>query len=131
MTSLEDKLRQKLEAGEISQEEYDDLMSKFDNFDLLSSTVGGGHRHHKQKGWKFTGSARVKGDETNEPVKVSGKLSVDGSLKCPELKISGSTSINGDLTVIETTKVSGKLNIEGEGKFGGYTAISGKINCSN
>ena len=73
----------------------------------------------------------MKGDETNEPVKVSGKLSVDGSLKCPELKISGSTAINGDLTVIETTKVSGKLNIEGEGKFGGYTAISGKINCSS
>jgi cytoskeletal protein CcmA (bactofilin family) len=133
MTSLEDKLRQKLEAGEITQEEYDDLMSKFENFDLLSSTVGGHHHgspHGRQKGWKFVGSARVKGEETNEPVKVSGKLVVDGSLKCPELKVSGSTEIFGDLTVIEATKISGKLNIDGEGKFGGSMALSGKANCS-
>ena len=131
MTSLEEKLRQKLESGEISQEEYDDLMSKFDDFDLLSSTIGGHHHgHSRQKGWKFVGSASVKGDETNEPVKVSGKLSVDGSLKCPEMKISGSATINGDLTVLETTKVSGKLAVQGEGKFGGYTAISGKTSCS-
>ncbi len=127
MTSLEEKLRQKLESGEISQEEYDDLMSKFDNYDLLSSNVGGHHHPHgKQKGWKFTGSHSVKGEETNESVKVSGKLSVDGPLKCPEMKVSGSVTINGDLTVLETTKISGKLTVQGEGKFGGYTAISGK-----
>ncbi|MHA2252306.1 MAG: polymer-forming cytoskeletal protein [Candidatus Kariarchaeaceae archaeon] len=130
--SLEDNLKKKLESGEITQEEYNDLLKKFSDLDLLSSAVEKdkkrGPKRHK---WSFTGSASVDGDNVDGPVKVSGRLSVDGDLTCQELKISGATNIDGNLTVVEVTKISGALSVQGDGKFGDSIKTSGKMSIDN
>ncbi len=129
MVTLEDELNKKLKNGEISKEEYDELIKKFENLGLLDSNVDSSSYHGN---WTFTGSKYIPGDhEIDEPVKVSGKLTVDGSLKCPELKISGSVEITDSLIVEGYTKISGKLIIGNSAIFAGDTIVSGKLDIDN
>ncbi len=126
--NLKESLKQKLESGEITQEEYNNLVSKFGDLDLLSSRVDTHERVKKPRTkWRFTGSATVDGDEIDDPVKVSGKLFVNGDLKCPTMKISGKATIDGNLTVIESLKTSGSLLVNQEAKLGGTVKVSGKL----
>ncbi|MCH8906496.1 MAG: polymer-forming cytoskeletal protein [Candidatus Heimdallarchaeota archaeon] len=126
--TLEGSLLTKLENKEITQEEYDELIEKFGSLDLLSSRIEDKPRHStKNKRWNFSGSSRVDGDDVEVPVRVSGKLVVDGDLKCPTFKVSGSSTINGNLTVIDTVKASGSLSVHGDVKLGGPVKISGKL----
>ncbi|MHA2402633.1 MAG: hypothetical protein ACXADH_06535 [Candidatus Kariarchaeaceae archaeon] len=130
--SLEENLKKKLENGEISQEEYDELIKKFSDLDLLSSKIDHKqHKHHRKHKWSFTGSANVEGDDVDGPVRVSGRLSVDGDLKCQSLRVSGASSIHGNLTVLETSKVSGALTVHGDAKFGEAVKSSGKMVVDN
>ncbi len=128
-TSLEENLKKKLESGEITQEEYDDLVKKFGDLNLLSSKVERDHHRKRKKRhkWSFTGSASMEGDEVDGPVRVSGRLNVDGDLKCQVMKVSGAATIDGDLTVVETTTISGALNVYGDAKFGDYVKTSGRM----
>lgn len=126
--NLEESLKQKLESGEITEEEYNNLVSKFGDLDLLSSRVDPHERVKKKRTkWRFAGSATVDGDEIDDPVKVSGKLFVNGDLKCPTMKISGKTTIDGNLTVIESLKTSGLLSVTEDAKLGGTVKVSGKL----
>ena len=130
--SLEDTLKAKLERGEITQEEYDNLMKKFGDLDLLGSTISSedkqyDYQERKDKSWSISGSATRDGGEISDDVRVSGRLRVNGPLKCPNLKISGSASFYGDLSVVDNFKISGAADIRGVGKFGGVSKVSGKL----
>ncbi|MHA2502821.1 MAG: hypothetical protein ACXAE3_08130 [Candidatus Kariarchaeaceae archaeon] len=118
---LQDKLNAKLQAGEIDQEEYDALMKKFEDLDLLGTTVG------RSKNYSYSGSKTMAGGEIAEPVKVSGRLKVTDSLVAPAFTVSGSAGIDGSLTVTGPTKISGSLTVEEEAKFGEPLKLSGKL----
>ncbi|OLS28825.1 MAG: hypothetical protein HeimC2_04260 [Candidatus Heimdallarchaeota archaeon LC_2] len=130
--NLEESLKQKLESGEITEEEYNKLISKFGDLDLLSSNIDSSPKKSTKTRtkWRFAGSANVDGDEIDVPVKVSGKLHVTGDLKCPEMKISGKTIIDGNLTVIEELKISGLLSVSEDAKLGGTVKVSGKLDVN-
>ncbi len=120
--SLKSKLDMKLSNGEIDQEEYEELLKKFDELDLLSSKV-----NTKSK-VVAVGVVKLKSEIVDGPVRVSGKLMTHGPLKCENMSISGSASISGDLVVVGTTKISGRISIDGDAKFGDKISISGKFN---
>ncbi|MCY3414360.1 MAG: hypothetical protein INQ03_22125 [Candidatus Heimdallarchaeota archaeon] len=125
MSSVKEKLKQKLDAGEIDQEEYESLLKKFEDLDILDSTVS--TKEDKKHKVVATGFTKLTSDVVDGPVKVSGKLSTEQSLKCESMTISGSANINGDLSVVGFTKISGKLNVEGDAKFGDVVKISGGL----
>lgn len=130
--NLEESLKKKLESGEISEDEYNELISKFSNLDLLSTRVDQDQNRSKPPNkWRFTGSSVVDGDDIDVPVKVSGKLLVKGDLKCPVMKVSGKTTIDGSLTVLEGLKTSGYVLINQDGKLGGPVKVSGKLDVKN
>jgi cytoskeletal protein CcmA (bactofilin family) len=120
------KLKEKLASGEISKEEYDKLYQKFSDLDLLGSTVKSKAKP-RANAWSFSGSSQSSGGEIDGPVISSGRLSVDGDLKCQRLSISGSINVNGDLTVIGRTSASGRVAVNGNSKFGGPVAINGDL----
>jgi len=120
--TVENKLRAKLESGEIDQEEYDTLIAKFSDLDLLSSTV----ETSKKRNYSYSGSRTIDGGEIPQPIRVSGKMTALNSVSCPSFQVSGSAIINGDLSVAGPTKVSGSLKITENGKFGGPFKLSGK-----
>jgi len=119
--TLEDKLKQKLANGEIDQEEFDSMMKKFADLDLLSSRVESGSR----KNYSFSGSKTIEGGEISQPIRVSGKLNSTGSISCPSISVSGSATIQGALTVVGPSKISGSLRIQDDAKFGSYFKLSG------
>lgn len=126
--TLKEKLQQKLEAGEIDQTEYEELLAKFEDLDLLSSKVEKETRKESMKKRVITsGHARIENEVVEGPVKVSGRLSTVSNLKCESMSISGSASISGDLSVVDNTRVSGKLSADNDAKFGGVVKISGKL----
>jgi cytoskeletal protein CcmA (bactofilin family) len=126
--NLESSLKKKLDSGEITQDEYNELMIKFGDLDLLGTKVDQADKKPKSpKRWRFAGSATVDGEEVNVPVKVSGRLLVNGDLKCPMMKVSGKTTIDGNLTVIDGLRTSGSLLINEEAKLGGHVKVSGKL----
>lgn len=127
--SLETKLREKLANGEITQEEYDKLMEKFGNLDLLSSRVDSEKTRHKSSHthWSPMGKSTIEGGEYEKPISISGKLVATGPIKCPSMRISGSALVDGDLTVVDSTKISGTLSIAEGAKFGGPFSLSGKV----
>lgn len=130
--NLEESLKKKLELGEISEDEYNELIAKFSNLDLLSTRVDQNQSRSKSsKKWRFTGSSVVDGEDIDVPVKVSGKLLVKGDLKCPVMKVSGKATIDGSLTVLEGLKTSGYVLINQDGKLGGDIKVSGKLDVKN
>ena len=124
--TMEMKLKEKLASGEISDEEYNELYQKFSDLDLLGSTVKSKAKPPPHT-WSFSGSSQSSGGEIDGPVISSGKLSVDGDLKCQRLSISGSIKVDGDLTVIGRTSASGRIVVNGNSKFGGPVAINGDL----
>ena len=122
---LENKLREKLENGEISQEEFDKLYAKFQDLDLLSSRVEDTSR---RQSYSFVGSRTHNGGVVDDVIRVSGKFISTSSLECIGMKISGSASIEGDLIVKEATSISGKIDIKDKSQFHGPFKLSGKAN---
>ncbi|MCE7734116.1 MAG: polymer-forming cytoskeletal protein [Candidatus Heimdallarchaeota archaeon] len=130
--NLEESLKKKLDSGEISETEYNELILKFSNLDLLSARVDENERRSTSpKKWSFTGSSVVDGEDIDVPVKVSGKLLVKGDLKCPIMKVSGKATIDGSLTVLEGLKTSGYVLINQDAKLGGQVKVSGKLDVVN
>ncbi len=120
--TIEFKLKEKLDAGEISQNEYDELYQKFLKLDILQTTV----KSPKQSSnWSFKGSNTTEGGTVKGPVISSGKLSLTSNLKCQRLSISGSIDIHGELTVLGKTSANGNILVDGIAKFGGPVALTG------
>lgn len=127
---VETRLRNKLNSGEITQEEFDELYEKFKNLGMLDAKTP--PKTSKRKSWSFTGSKTVDGDATVDgPVSVTGSLQVTGSLNCQTLSIAGSTKIDGDLLVKQKVNLTGKLEFNGSGKIGGPLSIAGKLETPN
>lgn len=122
--SLIDRLNSKLENGEISQEEYDELFEKFETLGILK-------KRSQLSQWKPSsdqrGSVNLEGGKLEGPASFSGRVHVDGPLECQRLSVTGSTSIDGDLTVIGKTSIVGDVEVEGHAKFGDLVSVSGVL----
>jgi predicted acyltransferase (DUF342 family) len=124
--TVEKRLRAKLEKGEITQEEFDELFTKFKDLDMLDANTP--PKRTKRKNWSFTGSKIVDSDaNVDGPVSVTGSLNVQGDLNCLSLSIAGSTTIDGELVVKEKCNLTGKLEFQKDGMIGGPVSIAGKL----
>ncbi|MHA2249467.1 MAG: hypothetical protein ACXAD7_03845 [Candidatus Kariarchaeaceae archaeon] len=128
--TIEIKLKQKLDSGEISKDEYNELYNKFAELDLLNSTVKS-KTSSRYNNWSFTGSSRTNGGIVEGPVISSGKLTVDGNLKCQRLSVSGSIQIDGNLTVIGKTSANGRVTVDGVAKYGGPVVVTGVLSTQD
>ena len=120
---LEDRLKAKLESGEISKEEYDELYNKFLKLGILDKDQPDTQDAHNIYA---TGTKTIEGGKYGSVVS-SGKLIVDGPIECRRLSISGAADIDGNLSVIETSIISGDLEVKGVAKFGGSVSSTGSI----
>lgn len=123
--SLDNKLKQKLEAGEITREEYDYFLKKFRSLGILTkeSTNEIGKRENLQ----FTGTKSIKGGSFGD-ILTRGRLEIDGDTECEKLSVYGSLEVDGSLSVIDSSSISGNLNVSGDSKFGGPISSTGSIN---
>ncbi|MCE7735319.1 MAG: hypothetical protein GPJ54_10610 [Candidatus Heimdallarchaeota archaeon] len=122
--SLKDKLKQKLQAGEISQEEYDYFLQKFRSLGIFSDdqTKDSGKRENLQ----VTGVKMIKGGYFGD-ILTRGRLEIEGDTECDKLSVHGSLEIEGSLSVINSSSISGSIKIEGDTKFGGPISSTGSI----
>ncbi|MDH5645916.1 MAG: hypothetical protein OEZ01_07905, partial [Candidatus Heimdallarchaeota archaeon] len=81
--SLINRLTSKRNSGEITEEEYQELLLKFTKLGLLDSLGIDKDR----KNWIISGSETRDGEIVNGSVSVSGKLHVEGSLECERLSV--------------------------------------------
>ncbi len=123
--TLEGRLRKKLENGEISQEEFDELFTKFQDLGILDAKTPPRKRRTNRiiNGSKvFEESVRVDG-----PVIINGSLRVEGDLECQKLNTAGSLLIRKDLVVLDKATISGRLEVDGQSKIGGPLVVAGRL----
>jgi len=123
--TLEERLAHKLDNGEISQDEYEELYEKFSSLGLLRSKRS--DKKRSSENYTKTGSDHFKGGKVNGPVNIHGRAIIENSMDCKRLSVSGSVRVDGDLIVHGKTSVSGELRIDGSGKFLDRIAVSGSI----
>ncbi|MDH5401848.1 MAG: hypothetical protein OEY49_05085 [Candidatus Heimdallarchaeota archaeon] len=126
--TLENKLKEKYDNGEITKKEFDELMEKFGSYDLLHTDVERPSSSKRSSNYHFSGSSKIFEEIVDGPVKVSGRLVTEGPLKCRSIKVSGSAIVSGDLIVTEDVKISGSLQVDGDAKLGGISKVSGSVN---
>ncbi len=126
--NLEDRLRAKLENGEISQEEYIQLKKKFEKLGILKQGRENIKRSNKLV---IRGEKNLNNIDIDAPLIVSGKLSVDGKVKCNNFNIMGYTNINGKLIVNGKTNIGGTVIVDGDAEFLGRTAVTGSLRVTN
>lgn len=123
--SLEYKLNFKLRSGQISQEEYEELLVKFSKLGMLSSK---GYQKHKVH---LEGSKTIDAIKIEGPVTFSGGVTVDGPVECTSLSTSGSIYIIGHLIVKGKTGVSGELIVDQDVKLIGPSTITGTLRVND
>lgn len=132
--SLKSKLKEKLEQGEISQEEYDYYFSKFQTLGIL--TDDSYHKSDKIKNIQVSGVKTMEGGSFGQIIS-RGRLVLQGNTECQKLSVTGSMDIEGDLTVITSSSISGSLNISGDAKLlgpmssTGSTKVEGKLSVGS
>ncbi len=85
-------------------------------------------RNRKQK-LSFTGRGHLEGGTYDEPVKVSGALTIASDLKALALKVSGKVSADGNVTLDEQLSCSGRVAIAGA-LIAKTIGVSGKLAAS-
>ncbi len=120
--SVKRKLQKKYEEGEISQEEYNDLLSKLDKLGIEVN----GEESHDMKDLRVSGARRVHGG-TFGKVLVSGKLISEGAIATSKLRISGKAEIGDNLDVSGDSKISGKVEVKGNASLTSESKVSGGL----
>lgn len=119
-------MRAKLEAGEISAEEFKELFEKFKELGLLEPET------KRINSLTVTGKKAYDHDLVVEgPVTVAGILRVSGDLECHRLGIAGSGHVSGEVRVNGKCSINGKLDGGKDIKVAGDCTITGKCFASN
>jgi len=124
--SVKRKLQNKYKAGEISKEEYEEILSKLDDLGLVS----GSEAPTEGSDIKVVGSKRVEGGKYGKVI-VSGKFSLNGNLSTNKLKVSGKGDFSDDLNVDGEMKISGKVNVGGKVAVTSDAKISGSLQAKS
>ncbi len=128
--TLEHRLKQKLESGELSLEEYKELFDKFQKLGLLDAIPGSAKTETFRSSLMVTGRRAFDTSlEVDGAVTVAGTLKVEGDLHCTKLAIAGSGEISGQVLVSGKMSVNGKLHVERSMKIQGDSSITGKCSC--
>ncbi len=123
--SLEYKLNFKYRSGQITEEEYNDLLEKFDKLGMLSIKPGKLRKIHVE------GSKAIDELIVSGPVIISGGLTVNGAVECNQLSISGSTNIIGHLHVSGKVGISGELHVAEDVKIVGPSSVTGSLRAND
>lgn len=124
--SLSDKLKRKMEDGEITQEEYDYFLKKFDSLGILTDDQS--KTSDKRENLQVTGVKSIPGGLFGD-ILSRGRLEIEGDTECDKLSVYGSLDVNGALSVLSSSSISGSLNVSGESKFGAPLSSTGSIKC--
>ncbi len=132
--SLKSKLKEKLQQGEISQEEYDYYFSKFQTMGILADDSY--HKSEKIKNIKVSGVKTLEGGSFGQII-TRGRLVLQGDTQCQKLSVTGSIDIEGDLTVLTSSSISGSLSVAGDANMlgdmssTGSTKVDGKLSVGS
>ncbi|OLS29266.1 MAG: hypothetical protein HeimC2_01130 [Candidatus Heimdallarchaeota archaeon LC_2] len=125
--SLNSKLKEKLQKGEISQEEYDYFHSKFRKLGILIDDHN--EEPEKVKNILVSGVKTMEGGIYKQIIS-RGRLVIQGNTECQKLSVTGSMDIEGGLTVFKSSSISGSLTVAGDAKFLGPMSSTGSTNVS-
>ncbi|MCY3410582.1 MAG: hypothetical protein INQ03_02990 [Candidatus Heimdallarchaeota archaeon] len=123
--SLEYKLNLKYRSGQISKEEYDQLLEKFRNLGMLDT------KPVKSRKIQVEGSKAVDEIKIDGPVLLSGGVVVNGPVECNSLSTSGSVNIVGNLIVKGQSGISGEIYIDEGAKFVGPVTVTGSLRTND
>ncbi len=125
--TLEQRLNEKVKTGEISEAEFQELFSKFQELGLLGSPVQGSM---KRKSLLVTGKETITGDLLIDGnLSVYGGLIVNGSVECKKASVNGKAEVKRHFYSKSKVIVTGKLS-SNTLNSGGKISIAGtmKIN---
>ncbi len=125
--SLRDSLEEKLQSGEISEDEYVALKQQLDKIGLLDHEEP--DRIDQDK-LSITGSKSIGGGKIKGPIKVAGSFISRGKVEAESLSVAGKASIQDDLVIAETAKIAGKMVVDGRVSIGENFKVAGKVEIS-
>lgn len=134
---MKEKLREKLEKGEISREFYDDLMKRWgsesqektEQKEPEQESEVGSDRGDKTSVYHISGAGNL-GDVIGKELSVAGSGKVTGTVDVDEMSVSGSASVKGDVKVRGDLEVSGSLKLEESAEVDSLD-VSGSFRAKN
>ncbi|RMG21823.1 MAG: SHOCT domain-containing protein [Methanobacteriota archaeon] len=133
MPNVLERLREKLEAGEITQEEYEQLLKGLEKIGALEDETAGENDPSEKVYDKIVvnGAKTIPGGVNKGSTHINGKLRSTGPLVTNSLNINGKADFEQGIEVKGDTKINGKANVIGKAVFLGATKISGKLEAKN
>lgn len=133
MPNVQDKLREKFEAGEITAEEYEQLLQGLEKIGALEeepkSSDDGTEKVYDKIA--VNGAKTIPGGINKGGTYVNGKLRVTRHLVTSTLNVNGKADFEMGLEVKGDTKINGKVEVKEKGVFLGPIKVSGKLNSGS
>ncbi len=126
MSDIKERLNEKYQRGEISEEEYRRLLKDLEKLGML-------HEEQNEKATgvyeKITvnGARTIEGGVNKNGTHVNGKFRSTKAFTTEQLYVNGKAEFEGKLEVKKNTKINGKIELKDDGIFIGPITITGKI----
>ncbi len=133
MPNIRDKLRDKLEAGEITQEEYEQLLAGLEKIGAFedATQIEEGTTEKVYEKIAVNGAKTISGGVNKGGTYVNGKLRSTGPLTTASLNVNGKADFERGIEVTGQTKINGKVNVKKKAVFLGAIKVSGKLDAEN
>ncbi len=124
-----DKLKERLDKGEISQETYDEISGRWSRDGKKGEQQGSenGDRNGTGRVVSVAGSGHFSDVDASE-LRISGSGHISGSVHVDKMSISGSGHVEGTIEVGEIMEVSGSLHANNAVKAASVSS-SGSFRC--